>query len=430
MAYSRTAAVVVLLLHAACLSSLHRLVAGHVWPLSEASRREMAVKAPPACPAGVVCPTGAYCVVDSGGFPFCKCLSGQGIINNGACIGGMSWKTVATSVVLYNAASFANSPATLAPAVLRAPAPNTSACRVVPKGFNGTVGSLRIMWNVNDGASNHLVCGKLVFWDKKDCSGSSFVYEIPGKWTAAKADNFKYATTSVKKAAGVVATGRSFSCLAAVKPPETDLCSTAACPPSSKCSLKNSTYAVCTCDSGTTMVDGYCVCQSSPTRSPFLPLSPPLSPSFPLSLPLSPSLSHSLPLSPPLSNDTFGMFDLPYTYCPPGLNMHSGACLPGILPDVADVAISIYNVPAFQSTDPPYIFRLKPNKCVTIPPDVIGSSKSVGMVFRAPGTNVRCTTITIYDALFCKGNAISSDVPSGNDMAMIPLMSALQLPCL
>ncbi|CAI5503892.1 unnamed protein product [Closterium sp. Naga37s-1] len=156
------------------------------------------LSAPPAtCPAGVVCLTGAFCVVESGGFPFCKCLTEQAIVN-GACLDAVRWKTVATSVVIYNAASFPNSPATLAPAVLRAPAPNSSACTVVPKGFNGTVGSLRIMWNVNDGAKDHLVCGKLVFWDRPDCSGSSSVFEIPGKWTAAKADKFNYATTSVK----------------------------------------------------------------------------------------------------------------------------------------------------------------------------------------------------------------------------------------
>ncbi|CAI5993385.1 unnamed protein product [Closterium sp. NIES-64] len=223
---------------------------------------------PPAtCPAGVVCPTGAYCVVDSRGLPFCKCLSGEGIINNGACIGGMSWKMVGTSVVLYNGPSFTNLPAMLAPAVLRSPALNSPVCRVVPKGFNGTVGSLRIMWSVDDSAKDHLVCGKLVFWDKPDYSGSASVFEIHGKWTATKADKFNYATTSVKKAAGVVATGRSFSCLAAVKPPVTDFYATAACPPNSKCSLKNSSYAVCTCDAGTTMVDnGYFVGESSSCR--------------------------------------------------------------------------------------------------------------------------------------------------------------------
>ncbi|CAI5467302.1 unnamed protein product [Closterium sp. Yama58-4] len=281
----------------------------------------------------------------------------------------MSWKTVGTSVVLYNAPSFANSPATLAPAVLRAPAPNSSACTVVPKGFNGTVGSLRIMWNVNDGASDHLVCGKVVFWDKNDCSGSSFVYEIPGKWTAAKADNFKYATTSVKKAAGVVAAGRSFSCLAAVKPPVTDLCATAACPPNSKCVLTNSSFAQCVCDPG-------------------------------LTLPESSPLHHS-----PASNNPIS---LPFP--------------PGVVPDVADIAISIYSTTSFGTqSGPPYVFRLKPNKCVTIPAAVVASSKSVGILFRAPATYVRCTTMTIYTQPFCTGISLSSAVPINNDLVATPI---------
>ncbi|CAI5478196.1 unnamed protein product [Closterium sp. Yama58-4] len=266
MAYPPTAAVFVLLLHAACLSSPHRLVAGHVWPSNaEGIRREMAVKAPATCPDGVVCPTGASCVVDSSGFPFCKCLDGQVIINGVCRASTLSWKSVTTSVVLYNAASFANSPATLAPAVLRAPAPNSSACTVVPNGFNGTVGSLRIMWNVNDGAAaDHLVCGKVVFWDRPDCSGSGVVFEIPGKWMAAKPTNYKYATTSVKTTGGVVATGRSFSCLTAVKPPGVpNLCSTTTCPPDSVCSLPSNFSAVCTCNYGLTMVpEGYCVGES------------------------------------------------------------------------------------------------------------------------------------------------------------------------
>ncbi|CAI5985952.1 unnamed protein product [Closterium sp. NIES-64] len=310
---------------------------------------------PPAtCPAGVVCPTGAYCVVDSRGLPFRKCLSGEGIINNGACIGGMSWKMVGTSVVLYNGPSFTNLPAMLAPAVLRSPALNSPVCRVVPKGFNGTVGSLRIMWSVDDSAKDHLVCGKLVFWDKPDYSGSASVFEIHGKWTATKADKFNYATTSVKKAAGVVATGRSFSCLAAVKPPVTDFYATAACPPNSKCSLKNSSYAVCTCDAGTTMVDnGYFV---------------------------------------------------------------------GVVPDVADVAISIYSALNLGGKNPPYVFRLKPNKSVNIPIGVLTSSKSVGMLFRAPRSNLRCTSVIIYDTVNCSGNQISSDVPPGNDVTAVPIL--------
>ncbi|CAI7799290.1 unnamed protein product, partial [Closterium sp. NIES-54] len=151
---------------------------------------------PPAvCPGDIVCPSGASCVVGSVGFPFCKCPVGQAIIN-GACGPAASWSTVGTNVVLYTRASFANDPG-VAPAVLRASPPNTSACVNIPFAFQGGhVGSLRIMWNVDDGAPDHLVCGKVVFWAYGDCVGSSQVVEIPGKWTAAKPDNFKYATTS------------------------------------------------------------------------------------------------------------------------------------------------------------------------------------------------------------------------------------------
>ncbi|CAI5517054.1 unnamed protein product [Closterium sp. Naga37s-1] len=199
MAYSRTVVVLALLLHAACLSSPHRLVAGYSWPLSEAasSRREMA-KAPVECPAGVVCPDGAYCVLDRDDFPYCTCPFGHTLNGMPYCDRYYRWKTVGTSVVLYNAPSFANSPATLPPALLRGPAPNSSACTVLPKGFSGTVGSLRILWNVDDGIRDQVLCGKVLFWDKSDSSGSSFVYEIPSKWTAAKFNKFTYATTSVK----------------------------------------------------------------------------------------------------------------------------------------------------------------------------------------------------------------------------------------
>ncbi|CAI7876939.1 unnamed protein product [Closterium sp. NIES-53] len=101
-------------------------------------------------------------------------------------------------------ARFANDPG-VAPAVLRASPPNTSACVNIPFAFQGGhVGSLRIMWNVDDGAPDHLVCGKVVFWAYGDCVGSSQVVEIPGKWTAAKPDNFKYATTSYNDSACVV----------------------------------------------------------------------------------------------------------------------------------------------------------------------------------------------------------------------------------
>ncbi|CAI7730413.1 unnamed protein product [Closterium sp. NIES-54] len=299
MASSWTVVVLALLLHAACLSSPHRLVAGYSSPLSEAAstRREMAKapgecptvasasshrlashrrivssqatlgrsvkQAPPAarwpppsllvssphsrprdysrhchyhycrhccchcihpcppspvplppppfplpspvplppppvnCPDDVVCPMGSYCRLDRNDFPFCTCPFGHAL-NNGYCNRYYRWRTVGTSVVLYNAPSFANSPATLPPAVLRDPPPNSSACTLVPKGFSGTVGSLRILWNVDDGIRDQLVCGKVLFWDKSSCSGSASVYVIPGKWTTAKFNKLDYATTSVK----------------------------------------------------------------------------------------------------------------------------------------------------------------------------------------------------------------------------------------
>ncbi|CAI5529081.1 unnamed protein product [Closterium sp. Naga37s-1] len=185
---------------------------------------------PPAvCPSDIVCPSGASCAVGSVGFPFCKCPVGQAIIN-GACGPAASWSTVGTNVVLYTRASFANDPG-VAPAVLRAPPPNTSACVNIPFAFQGGhVGSLRIMWNVDDGAPDHLVCGKVVFWAYGDCVGSSQVVEIPGKWMAAKPDNFKYATTSYKKTFNVLGTGGSISCLAATLPPVSNLCDTPSCP--------------------------------------------------------------------------------------------------------------------------------------------------------------------------------------------------------
>ncbi|GJP40041.1 hypothetical protein CLOM_g24332 [Closterium sp. NIES-68] len=254
--------VVCLLLLLACLSS-HRLVAARISSLPEAggaatssSRRKLPVATK--CPTGVICPLGASCVVDASGFPFCKCAAGQAIIN-GVCAPASSWKTVGTNVVLYNRASYANSPTSLAPAVLRGAAPNSTACVNLPAAFNGTIGSLRIMWNVNDGVADHLVCGKLFFWDKPNCCCSGSGYEIPGGWTAVDPKKFTYTTTSIKTATGIIATGRSISCQAAIAPPSSsNPCATASCPVNSTCSVVNSA-AVCTCNAGLTMVNGQCV---------------------------------------------------------------------------------------------------------------------------------------------------------------------------
>ncbi|CAI5523229.1 unnamed protein product [Closterium sp. Naga37s-1] len=186
-----------LLLLNACLLASHRLAAAA------------------SCPANVVCPTGATCAVDASGYPFCKCAAGQAIIN-GVCAPAASWAEVGTNVVLYNAGNYANSPTTLAPAVLRGAAPNTSACVNLSGAFNGSVGSLRIMWNVNDGVANHLV------------------------------------TTS-----GIIATAKSISCQAAIAT-NTYPCAFTNCPVNSTCSVVNGA-AVCTCNAGYSMVAGQCV---------------------------------------------------------------------------------------------------------------------------------------------------------------------------
>ncbi|CAI5986082.1 unnamed protein product [Closterium sp. NIES-64] len=212
------------------------------------------------CPAGVVCPAGASCVVDGSGFPFCKCAAGQAIIN-GVCAPAASWATVGTNVVLYNRASYTNFPKTLAPAVLRGAAPNTSACVNLPAAFNGSVGSLRIMWNVNDGVANHLVCGKLFFWDKPNCCCSGSGYQIPGGWTTVDPNKFTYTTTSVKSASGIILKARSISCQAAIAT-NTYPCATKTCPVNAACSVVNGA-AVCTCNAGYSMVNGQCVATTS-----------------------------------------------------------------------------------------------------------------------------------------------------------------------
>ncbi|CAI6004363.1 unnamed protein product [Closterium sp. NIES-64] len=234
-----------LLLHACLLLASHRLAAAN-------SRRELQAS----CPAGVVCPTGATCAVDGSGYPFCKCAAGQAIIN-GVCAPAASWAEVGTNVVIYNKAKYANTPTSLAPAVLRGAAPNSSACVNLPAAFNGTIGSVRIMWNVNDGVADHLVCGKLFFWDKPNCCCSGSGYQIPGGWTTVDPNKFTYTTTSVSATSGIIATARSISCQAAIATP-TYPCAVTTCPVNATCSVVNSA-AVCTCNAGLTMVNGQCV---------------------------------------------------------------------------------------------------------------------------------------------------------------------------
>ncbi|CAI5474373.1 unnamed protein product [Closterium sp. Yama58-4] len=433
MAYSRTAVVFALLLHAACLSSPLGLVAAHIWPLSGAStRRELPVKAPAMCPPGVVCPEGASCAVDSNSHPFCKCPAGQAIIN-GECAPAKNWTTVGTSVAVYKRTTCKASAGDVeAPVVQRAPPPNTSTC-VSLAPFNGTLGCVKILWNVNDGAPNHLVCGKLVFWEQPDCSGLNTTVEITlGGWKKVNPQQFNIVSTFAAMK-GINYNTRSFSCLTATLPPGVDLCALASCPPNSTCSLKNG-FAKCICDPGLVMPkDGsaaacvepcsikdcgeggtcfklsnyepYCDCKQGYEQE---------------------GVSGSCIGQGQCKNclqSTWGKNSLPYTYCPPGFSMRSGTCVPGLVPDVADVAISIFSEVNFGTTNPPYVFRLKPFTCVTIPEVVVASAKSAGFLYRAPESYISCTAVVFYTQPNCGGTPLTADVPTGDGVLEIPLTS-------
>ncbi|CAI5517052.1 unnamed protein product, partial [Closterium sp. Naga37s-1] len=424
--YSRTAVVFALLLQAA--SSAHRLVAGYSWPLSEAAstRREMA-KAPATCPNGVACPEGASCAVDGLGFPFCKCAAGQAIIN-GVCATAASWTAVGTSVALYKHAKCKVNASDVEPlAVLRAPPPNTSTCVTVPSGFNGTLlGCLRILWNVNDGAPDHLVCGKVVFWDQPDCTGLSTTVEIAGGWTKTNPSKFNTAT-EIQMSKRFVKT-QSLSCLAAVMPPFAGLCATASCPTNSQCTLKNSSFAQCTCDPGLIRDGPACVdpcslkdcgeggtCVKLPNRQLYCDCKQ----GYEME-----GVSGSCIGQGQCKNclqSTLGSNSLPYTYCAPGFNIRSGTCAPGFLPDVADVSISVFSSLGFGTTSPPYVFRLKPFTCVTIPDAVVTTAKSLGILYRAPGSYMRCAAVVYYVQPNCGGTPMRADVPAGNDITELAL---------
>ncbi|CAI7877804.1 unnamed protein product [Closterium sp. NIES-54] len=142
---------------------------------------------------------------------------------------------------------------------------------------------------------------------------------------------------------------------------------------------------------------------------------------------------------------TFDPNSLPYPYCALGFNMNSGVCLPGgcysscgavrgmhsffhainrvvrVLPDVADMTISIYSSLSFGTTSLPYVFRLKPDKCVTMPEDVVTNMRSMGILYRALGTNMQCSAQVYYDLPNCAGSPLKSDMPAGNDLFVVPI---------
>ncbi|CAI7884871.1 unnamed protein product [Closterium sp. NIES-54] len=88
-----------------------------------------------------------------------------------------------------------------------------------------------------------------------------------------------------------------------------------------------------------------------------------------------------------------------------------------VVTDVADITISLYSSLNLTVAQPPYVFRLKPFRCVTIPEEVFKSVKSVGVLYRAPGTYMRCDGIRAYLQPKCSGDSALFDVPPGNDIA-------------
>ncbi|CAI5473698.1 unnamed protein product [Closterium sp. Yama58-4] len=158
----------------------------------------------PTC-VGVECPSTSRCKATSGGIPFCACPASYSLVN-GTCIQAAP-ATVTTSVVLYNSPSFTNSPASLAPAVLRAATPGASGaagCVNIPASLAGAVGSLQILWDVPDGAGGvRQVCRLMWFWNGANCYGHATGWGRPGS-------NVTTASTT----SGDVAALRAISCSA------------------------------------------------------------------------------------------------------------------------------------------------------------------------------------------------------------------------
>ncbi|CAI5988992.1 unnamed protein product [Closterium sp. NIES-65] len=124
----------------------------------------------PVC-VGVQCPSTSRCRATKDDIPFCACPDCSSLVN-GTCTQAAP-ATVTTSLVVYNAPNFTNSPASLAPAVLRSPTPGAG-CVNIPAAFAGAVGSIKILWDVPDGAAGgRQVCGLMWFNNDTDCSGWS-----------------------------------------------------------------------------------------------------------------------------------------------------------------------------------------------------------------------------------------------------------------
>ncbi|GJP43638.1 hypothetical protein CLOM_g3078 [Closterium sp. NIES-68] len=154
----------------------------------------------PSC-VGVDCPSTARCRASSGGIPFCACPASSSLVN-ASCIQAAP-ATVASSVTLFNAPSFANSPASLAPIVLRAPTPGAG-CVNIPAAVAGAVGSLQILWDAPDGAAGtRQVCRLMWFWNGANCYGHATGWGRPTS-----------NVTTAASTSGDVAALRAISCAA------------------------------------------------------------------------------------------------------------------------------------------------------------------------------------------------------------------------
>ncbi|CAI7885670.1 unnamed protein product [Closterium sp. NIES-53] len=152
----------------------------------------------PIC-VGIECPSTSRCTATSNDIPFCACPTSYSLVNS-TCIQAAP-TTVTTSLVLYNSPNFTNTPASLAPVVLRAPTPSAG-CVNVPAPFAGAVGSIKVLWDVPDGAvGERQTCGLMWFNNDTDCSGWS-----SGKYKAANG------LTTLETTSGHFANLRSIAC--------------------------------------------------------------------------------------------------------------------------------------------------------------------------------------------------------------------------
>ncbi|CAI7896916.1 unnamed protein product, partial [Closterium sp. NIES-53] len=121
------------------------------------------------CLGAAPCPGDFVCVGTSGAAK-CVCPKGTVKIAPNTCQAGPP--TVTTSIVLFNRASFANTPI-----VLRGPMPDTddaTGCVNIPSSMAGAVRSLKILWDAPDGATGaRVTCGLMWFWSDADCYGGA-----------------------------------------------------------------------------------------------------------------------------------------------------------------------------------------------------------------------------------------------------------------